>query len=791
MTVRRRKSFGASAVSTGAASGAPLYSITRKFGGKFLKNVPQIFTADKAHFIVLTSLELRVYLLATRQCIRSIPIASTDTVTDMQYFAERDQVLIVRSSGQCDVIDWREKQVDSNYMQFGYPVSRIAHRPHNKDSFLVVTNHPPGSDSGDLALVSHNIQSGQAQLLSQHKGAKLFAVSSSGRYYAFSIAHKKGHAVVVGETDGSSVVREKIHKRLRPTLSLAVSDEGIVAVGSASGVIDVYYRALQDGEPAIRALKWHIDSVLSLSFSLDGDYLVSGGKEKVLVFWQLDTDNTQFLPRLDGEIQSIVVDPSSELYALTLGDNQVLVLSSLDLLSRLQVSGIKAVYTKLPNDPEKEKRKRKNKAAFSNTVGDYTAAFFVHPRTGNAYFPTQSGSQLQIYDTVKDEQLSVISITSTIQTGKVRTETLIDDPKITNVCFSKDGQWMATVDEATPPPIDKLFSKNDKEIYLKFWYYSPKSSKWELATRVAAPHGQNKSIIDICNAEVDSTTNTPAFLTAAQDGGVRLWKPSNVQEIGSTTRTVSWSVRKILSPGGMTSGAVSVAWADDGSFFVLAFESSLYLCDGAKFTIIRPLPNLLGSRVRSVKIVSRFVVALSKTRLVVYDLIDGHQVWSVRVNSPSGGKRLLAVDPINQRICLACNYFAREFHVESKVFVFECESPLPVHVESYGDAMSAVNWIPGTANFCLLDAGGRLLTFGGSTSAGPSISDATDDITTLYHIKQQQAMVAEESDDGQAVSSVLNINSFDKVFDGSTEYSLDNLELLFDKVLSVVNPRNN
>jgi NET1-associated nuclear protein 1 (U3 small nucleolar RNA-associated protein 17) len=51
---------------------------------------------------------------------------------------------------------------------------------------------------------------------------------------------------------------------------------------------------------------WHSHAVLSMCFSDDGAYLLSGGSEGVLVIWQTKTSQKQFLPRLGGAIHGYV-----------------------------------------------------------------------------------------------------------------------------------------------------------------------------------------------------------------------------------------------------------------------------------------------------------------------------------------------------------------------------------------------------------------------------------------------------------------------------------------------------
>lgn len=810
-TSRRRKSFGFHTAS-------PSWQILSTIGGKF-KQIKPLFSKDNNYFFILTSLELRVYLLATKRCVSTIRVDSSNA-TDM-YLDSEEKIWISKSTGECDVINWIEKQVERTVKFDATRINQIVSIDTTLDKYTLLCDNTveegniiKPSPSTGLCLVEcfgDAKDDSDIKVLNFVKNARIFAVSNSKEYYAFYSAHKKTELITVCRLGDTSI---RNVPRSRAVLSLAVSDSGVVAVGSVSGVIDMYYDCFSESsEPTMRSLKWHVDSVLSLSFSLDGDYLLSGGRERVLVFWQLETDNTQFLPRLDGELNGIYVNPTSEFYALTLGNDQVVVLSAVDLISRLQVSGIKAVINKFPADPEKERRRHRRKGTMQNflneRVHDFTSTLYVHPKTKNLYFPTKSGSQIQVYDEVEDNQVVVFSVASTIQSGKVRSETLIEDPQVTLVAFTKDGQWMATVDEKkSTPPIDHLLSKDDKEVSLKFWNLN-QSGKWELATRVSSPHGQNKSVLDLI-----PSPDGHAFVSAAQDGGLRLWRPSIVEKIGevhnAAARKVAWRIRKIFAPFAIKSPSVSISWSMDTSVIIMGFESSVFVIDANKFELKYPLPNMLGSRIRALKIVGTKLVALAKARLVVWDLLSNSQDWSILVQSPTGGKRLFAVDEQNERFALAFNHFTKDYNVVSKLMIFSPAEPYPLHVEKYPYAISAVSFVPGSdSRFLLMDVNGRINTLvhdnKKQTSEEPTAIDYSTAISSLYYLKRQQQLQVsstrqtqredsdddidiDESSDQQYSRRVLNMNSFDNVFDGS-EYQLQNLEVLFDKVLAVISPR--
>ncbi|ODQ67406.1 WD40 repeat-like protein [Nadsonia fulvescens var. elongata DSM 6958] len=815
---RKTKSFGASNTSA-------TWKINSTVGGK-LPGLDPIFTNDKKYFIVLFPFELRVYLFATKQCVKNIPV-NVSGASDM-YLDEEDKVWIATTSGSCQIVNLQDKSIISTF-DFGVPILKIVNIQESENKFLVISSKiSDKKDASKKPTVSRQLleltdssngerKDWNVSTVFSVKNSTLSAISNNKLFFALYTSHKNTEQIQVIQLNQDFTINKTvIVNRSRAVSSMSISDAGILAIGSVTGVIDLYYHVFAEPTPSIRALKWHVDSVLSLSFSLDGDYLLSGGKERVLVFWQLETDNMQFLPRLGDDIMNIVVDKSSELYALRLGDDEIVVLSSIDLNSRLQISGVKASFSKLPSEPEKEKRKRKNRENGAERVGDYTVPFYLHPKNNQVYLPINNGSKMQVYDLKRDEQLYVQTIAETLQTGKVKIEEQIQDPQITKVGFTIDGEWMATVDEKVTPPIDNLLSGKDKEINLKFWKHSEKTNKWELATRVNSPHGLGKSIHSVIPAP-ESYYGGQAFLTASQDGGVKLWRPREPKEIkdkipvnkagvapNTKSRQISWTVRKLIPAGPLTSSAVTLGWSDDASVIVLGFETSIYIIDAQTFEVTKTLPNIMGSRCRSLHIVGTYIVALSKTRVAVYDLLNDRLNWSIQVWSPQGGHRLLAFDRVNNRFALSINYFTTEFKPASKIFIFTPETPLPLHIQYHNNAVSALRNVQGTSNYIFIDINSRIhiLSFSGRSSykslaqstLSPSV-EFTKGISVLYStskqniVSQQASSIVAEEDQ---VEQVLSVHTLEKVFDGS-EYNIMNIETMFEKVLGTINkplPKN-
>jgi NET1-associated nuclear protein 1 (U3 small nucleolar RNA-associated protein 17) len=103
------------------------------------------------------------------------------------------------------------------------------------------------------------------------------------------------------------------------------SDESMIAAGDASGRIQIWRNFGQhvplikrDGQSYVKpdasmlrstTVHWHASAVNCLSFSPDGTYLMSGGREGVLVLWQVETGSQNFLPRLGGPLTGIQPSP--------------------------------------------------------------------------------------------------------------------------------------------------------------------------------------------------------------------------------------------------------------------------------------------------------------------------------------------------------------------------------------------------------------------------------------------------------------------------------------------------
>ncbi|KAK9454392.1 WD40-repeat-containing domain protein [Dipodascopsis uninucleata] len=744
--------------------------------GGGLLGIPPVFSWDHKYLIVLTSLEVRVYSSKSKQKVASYPVTKAhqyvDLVIDPSDNGNSDDRLpltwLIGSNGICFLIDW--KSVKPHMLNLNEQNIRKVHRVvkilEGGKVFVLAISH--GKQYSDISIVRVSVDKEfEPVTLADVKNVNLFALSHSRSHFIFrtSLTNTKSGSsnipdeIVVGmfpDTTKFMVCALATIERSRKSSTVAVSDSGIVAVGSSTGVIDLYYPMEDDNildyhHPSsksyvIRSLKWHLDPVRALAFSLDGNYLLSGGNEKVLLFWQLDTSNIQFLPRLAGPITDIIVDDSSTTYAVCLGNryDDLVLLAATDLDARLQISSIKATYKNLPPlslaGPDKTTSETITSASIrqldfpgkvrearryiskvldigDNAIDDYSiypSAVHIAPQepariskqTLRWYFPTSTGANIQIYNPLKGEESSVLPVARALQLGKVLFEESIVDPQITQMMFSTDGSWMMTVDETQTPPIDSILSEFDIEVSLKFWMFNSEEegAPWRLTTRLLDPHGANVKVVAVTNAP-SAFHHGLAFATACSNGGIKIWRPRFPK---IRDRQIEWSARNVLAPRYCLNGndehdPVSLSWSKDGSVILLAIGGQTMIVSAptsGSFEVVKTLAGFAYAPILAQGIINSSLISVTENQLSVYDLLHDQISWTVDVGySGIGSKSLFAIG--QSTFAVAVNYATRESSVSgtslallSNVYVFSLETSTPIHIVQHHHPIAALHYSP-------------------------------------------------------------------------------------------------
>lgn len=493
-----------------------------------------------------------------------------------------------------------------------------------------------------------------------------------------------------------------------------------VAVGTTEGQILLYEdlpflqpvqgsKIVDIDTPSPRVMHWHREAVTALKWSRDGNYLISGGKETVIVMWQLQTGKKQFLPHLTAEIEALTVSSDGTSYAVQLSDNSVMVLSTTELKPTANFAGLQASSLSYTRPAKKEQSKALDHSR-TKVAGPYPA--LLHPVYNDQLLlsvpasscehvdgqTTRSKCFLQTYDLAADRHVSRQALTRNNITdfNKGPEGNKLVEPDVSLMQISNDGQWLATVEEWAPAPTDVEFLAANQEvqkeqrraraeIYLKIWHWSEERKLWILETRIDAPHqvtgsAQPGRILSLTADPVET-----GFSTVGDDSRVRIWKPKTRLRNGIVVRgsrpegLTDWSCRYVVQLDALAESSESdahssalhapktacAAYSADGSMLAVSpvYEDSLgpsdvYFIDTASGELRDSRSGLFSGSLRSLAFLDRYLLTLSTSLVTVWDVIDETLIYSREVNSTEGetsvqAPALLAVNHDDESFAIA------------------------------------------------------------------------------------------------------------------------------------------
>lgn len=298
----------------------------------------------------------------------------------------------------------------------------------------------------------------------------------------------------------------------------------------------------------------------------------------------------------------------------------------------------------------------------------------------------------------------------------------VTEPTVAHLALSRDATWLASVDEWQPPRRDLgnaaedgafagEWSRDRREIHLKFWRANAEQNTFELVTRVNEAHFTNRAepVFDLA-----ADPNSARFATVGDDGVARLWTPKVRQRDGLTSAgsdgqpLSSWSCTRAItlgenggpqddtvlseSPSINRSGAL--VFSEDSSTLFVAFggagEGVVYIIDIESGEIRDVLHGMINGDVRSIHVLSSCVIVVSKD-LKVYDIVTDELRYGIHLKSESHGALLqthVAVDPQSQTFALAVPHFRGknrkiEKGVCSDLAVFSLDDSQPLLMEDF------------------------------------------------------------------------------------------------------------
>ncbi|AET41590.1 Nan1p Ecym_8312 [Eremothecium cymbalariae DBVPG len=821
---------------------------------------------DQENYVVSFNNQLKIYSIETRQCVKTLKFSNNHVLnkifgkddaaivihislndgstTKGEESKASDEIRLVSDRGDLVLLKYRGKLLED-------PTHSVLAIPDGETIFKVFEDER-GTMSKLFTIVEdssstytyklHACKDGALIHLKTYENVLLSTWSRNDQFFALLVKGEDSRRYLIVE----SLVDEE-YKKYFPlpvthasasananyVTSMALDSVGKqLALGFASGVITL----ISTDDYSFRLLKWHIDAVLSMAFNIDSTYLLSGGWEKVVSFWQLSTNLQQFLPRLNG----VVVDCNTvgdKYFSLALQmtentsntDYQLLLLNFTDLTTRLAINGPLAVFQSAVKDamqplsavntktstsaPKMHLSKKKHaRKLIKGKRQDFTTVLQIHPQTKQLYFPHKSA--VQIYDFYKNEQISYQYIASGINNamGKVRGELNLQDPEVYQLHFTKDGKWMITYEVEKPP--EGLLSSKDLTHILKFWNLDDKNG-WQLKTKVLNPHGTAVPIAAILVAP-QSTNGSQSCLTASNNGDLKCWS--------FDTKENNWCLIKISPPKfNHFSNNVSLAWSRDGSLIFHAFDDRISIVVFTTFKIFESESKSsstisLDSAIQCMKLVDdTMLIIATKTSLNFWSLLSGSLVncfdiypFVQGMYKPGHMSRLLSCDEDNNKIAFVINEQQKDksgqwtTKYKSRVLMFSLDSSERLGSFEHDEYISSIAWNHDT-DFIFIDTQCRLGVVSTTTTSEMLseingvgalelfVTDENDFERQLKDLSKQnenKIILDETVDDinleiinGQKEEKLINMNSFTSMFE-----NIDNIQLgtLFDRVMKVI-----
>ncbi|GFQ03218.1 WD repeat-containing protein 75 [Phtheirospermum japonicum] len=355
---------------------------------------------------------------------------------------------------------------------------------------------------------------------------------------------------------------------------------------------------VRDGDDADSCTTWHWHSaqVNVLFFSSDGAYLYSGGKEGVLVVWQLDTGKKKFLPRIGSPLLYFINSPDPSLCSISCSDNRIQLLRMPTMEILRSISGIK-----LPSSHMEMYEGFGSNVVFNSTSGLIAV-------------PTEN-YRVQFYSLFNDREISEVQICERNHQPGDEVTVIVN-----LVALSPDGSTMSTVETRLPEEgIGSLVS-------LKFWACSSQSTEFSLSTVIYEPHRE---------AGVSSIAFRPTShmaVTTSYGGDFKVWVCK--QEIHPNDQATGWTCHALGSYKKKPMNAA--AFSSDGSVLAVAAEKFITLWDPDRNTLLAVIGDSLEP-ITNLSFVgkSNYLVSASRgsnPRLTLWNMLKLCTTWSYRLD---------------------------------------------------------------------------------------------------------------------------------------------------------------
>ncbi|KUL86740.1 hypothetical protein ZTR_04853 [Talaromyces verruculosus] len=644
------------------------WSLDLMFRGNIL-NIDPVFSIDEKYLFLSRGDAVQVYSMATQRPVKTLTMKDSSHLTGLQLVPSDPQHLYISTlSGKLIQWDWdagREITTRGNFVKvslFEIVPLKVQEEEKQRMAYFAVkskgaryhiavnTDWAQRKDSGETVVFD------TANAITHFKvvqGGQFIVACARQQLMIGTLSPKSKEKGVYDEYEWREYrlpVKQITCLDVRESQSAVLGENTTtsidIAVGDASGVILVYNDVLSSigregtsGLPLLQRLHWHREAVASLRWSRDGNYIISGGKESVLVFWQLDSGRRNFLPHLPSPIRSITLSSVGALYAVQLADRSITVISATELNSVATIDGLQ-----LPSSLEALADTDERIVERSLGAGLPAILHPLQPEQLLLASPSGDSSSLTFLQTFNIQtglQVSRQALARTNVTilNKGPEGTPILPPNVEFMELSGNGQWLATIDSWSPPKqdveaslgplLDDAQLQKRNEVFLKFWHWSEAQGIWELTTRVETPHlAASGEAVQILSLKARSDRSE--LVTLGSDLTIKVWQPtgryttSAKSQPRSNTMEHTWKhVTSVdLSYAGHDATTGTMTFSEDGSILAVGLKNTVSLIDTRQWSVYSSRQVFSVDSIRSVGFQGRYLIILSEQSLAVWNVVD-------------------------------------------------------------------------------------------------------------------------------------------------------------------------
>ncbi|XP_050351287.1 WD repeat-containing protein 75-like [Nymphalis io] len=489
-------------VKTNSAEVSNTYVFNRKAGRSIIERRP-VFSPDGESVAIIVENLVRVYSIQTGDCVRTLETeVSINELVSVQFPEDEDYNLYGCSDdGYVTTWSWEQGAVlRKTKLQIPENTKIITFNlADSNECFIIAID-----EKRKLHLGTYSVKDGG--LLHEYKDLKIkyhdiICVSLGWCYNDRFAAIANGTMMLfIQNLNQPHLKLELVNYNKFRILSVAAHHkESTVAITDTIGRVTIIRGNLYSYKSIAReVLHWHFLPPLAVCFSVQGNYLISGGMENVLVKWTLGnlqnkTNEKAFIPRLPGMIRYVTTNNTH--IAITLSNNSVVIANAqMRVVSTiLECGGLSPVCKALG------------------------AAFVYHRPLSALLMPGRTG-HLQLYSTTTDKVLYNIDITAMNNIPPERQNLLPLETEVTCAAISADGSWLVTSEYRN----DGI---NYPEEKLKFWAaQANNTSPFKLNTCVSLSHGG-------CNVVSLALNNKGEFcVSSGTDQKFRIWKRDSTSQ---------------------------------------------------------------------------------------------------------------------------------------------------------------------------------------------------------------------------------------------------------------------